>query len=534
MCDCVEVFRPSHGSSLRWKEVLLAAAVLGATRVTAWASPGLATVPAQDPAFEEHADQFEFLDLVSRGREEKAFELAFEIGDELFATTFNALDGVGARVGAGQRFTRVPRADLTGPGEWPYHEPPRATGPNAESCSACHNTPFEDGAGTAASNVHRDPLHSGDLSSFIQRNTPHLFAPGAVQRLAEEMTEALHAIRDDAVDDVCASGGSLTVPLVAKGVSFGSLTVTRTGTDPCTTSIDASGVAGVSGDLVIRPFQWKGSRVSVRDFNRDASHNELGMQSVEIVGAGVDGDYDGVADELTVGDQTALAIYLAAQPRPTSKLELDDLHLLEPRLHHRQEDQIREGRETFEQIGCAICHVPSLLIDDPIFSEPSQNPDYRDALFPAGQDPLALGLDPLFPVTFDLTRDQPDNRIRGRGHRTIRLGSLEQDSQGRAIAELFGDLKRHDMGSGLAESIDEVGTGASVFLTENLWGVGSTAPYLHDGRATTLTDAILEHGGEAQRSRDAFVALSSDRQEAVIAFLENLVLFKIEEEEEGE
>jgi CxxC motif-containing protein (DUF1111 family) len=61
---------------------------------------------------------------------------------------------------------------------------------------------------------------------------------------------------------------------------------------------------------------------------------------------------------------------------------------------------------------------------------------------------------------------------------------------------LFGDLKRHNMGPGLAEPIDEVGTGASVFLTENLWGVSSTAPYRDDGRATTFTEAILEHGAK--------------------------------------
>lgn len=101
---------------------------------------------------------------------------------------------------------------------------------------------------------------------------------------------------------------------------------------------------------------------------------------------------------------------------------------------------------------------------------------------------------------------------------------------GRAVVRLFGDLKRHDMGSVLAESIDEEGTGASVFLTENLWGVGSTAPYLHDGRATTLTEAILAHGGEAEAARSAFQTLSTQEQQDLIAFLDNLVLFKHEAE----
>jgi CxxC motif-containing protein (DUF1111 family) len=78
--------------------------------------------------------------------------------------------------------------------------------------------------------------------------------------------------------------------------------------------------------------------------------------------------------------------------------------------------------------------------------------------------------------------------------------------------------------------IDETGTGASVFLTENLWSVGSTAPYLHDGRATTLTEAILEHGGEAAASREAFARLAPQQKASVIAYLENLVLFKLPEE----
>jgi hypothetical protein len=64
------------------------------------------------------------------------FKRAFETGDELFETVFNALDGSGANVGAGLRYTRVPRADLSGPGEWARHVPARVTGPNAQACNA--------------------------------------------------------------------------------------------------------------------------------------------------------------------------------------------------------------------------------------------------------------------------------------------------------------------------------------------------------------------------------------------------------------
>src|SRR5213083_1244857 len=65
----------------------------------------------------------------------------------------------------------------------------------------------------------------------------------------------------------------------------------------------------------------------------------------------------------------------------------------------------------------------------------------------------------------------------------------------------------------------------SVRLTTPLWGVGSTAPYGHDGRSISLTEVILRHGGEAQMARDAFTHLSSSDQSIVLTFLNSLVLF---------
>lgn len=488
----------------------------------------LALVALADQAAAEHVDQQTLLTLLENGELALAFEEAFEMGDELFETRFNALDGVGANVGQNFRFTQIPRADLTGEDEWANHFPTRITGPNAEACNECHGAPFDDGAGRAANNNVRDPLHSGDMALFIQRNTPHVFGAGAVQVLAEEMTEALHVQRDETVAAACASGEATTATLHAKGVSFGELTVQPTTTTPCTVVVDATNIVGIDADLVVRPFQWKGVIPTIRAFNRDAAHQELGMQSIEIVGEGIDGDGDGVVDELTVGDQTALAIYLAAQPRPTTLLELAELGLIDP-LSAAEEAAIMQGEALFERIGCTACHAAEMAIDDPIFYEPSQNPHYRDETFPAGQDPVANGLDPAFPVAFDLTQDQPDNHVETAAG-IYHLGAFASHEQGGALVALYGDMKRHDMGPALAESIDDEGIPASVFLTENLWGVGSTAPYLHDGRATTLTEAILLHGGEAQASRDGYVGLEAADQSAIIAFLNNLVLYKMAKE----
>jgi hypothetical protein len=523
--------RPKH--LRRWRSLAIATIVVIVTGgLTVWSIvTDMTLVGTLHGHAAEHIDQQELLDLVEDGLPGDAFHEAFEHGDELFESSFTALDGVGANVGQGQRFTRVPRADLAGPGEWATHIPARATGPNAISCNACHIQLFDDGSGSAVANVHRDPLHSGNLKQFIQRNTPHLFAPGALQRLAEEMTTRLHSIRTEVRATACANGFAAPTALVAKGVGFGAIAAKRVQGSPCRVEFDTSKVQGVSDDLVVRPFQWKGSFASLRSFNRNASHNELGMQAVKATGDGIDGDYDGVADELTIGDMTALTVYLAAQPRPTSTVELAEKGIIAP-LESAEADQIRRGRGVLDQLGCSECHVPALRLNDPIFSEPSQLAEYRDIKFPAGQDPVSRGVTPALPVSFDLTNDQPDNQIKDENGNVVhRLGSLRKDNQGRAVVELFGDLKRHFMGRRLAESIDEEGTGAGTFLTENLWGVGSTAPYLHDGRATTLTEAILEHGGEAAASRDKFRAAAYENQQAVVAFLNNLVLFKIDEDD---
>jgi len=285
----------------------------------------------------------------------------------------------------------------------------------------------------------------------------------------------------------------------------------------------------------VRPFQWKGSVASIRDFVRGAAHNELGMQGSELLGspavdpATVDGDGDGALNELFVGDITALAVYQAGQPRPTTLQELAAIGEI-PALTAAQLSAINDGSAVFDRSGCGSCHVRRLLINNPVFQEPSTLAAFRDAgdRFPNGRTYGASALRADAAVRLDLTRDALENGgiITSNGQP---LGTFQRDAQGRALVDLFGDLRRHDMGSRLAEQVDEVGTGASVFMTENLWGVGSTAPYLHDGRATTLTEAILEHGGEAQAARDAFATSSTTAQQHLVAFLNSLVLFKEEE-----
>ncbi len=456
------------------------------------------------------------------------FLTAFDAGDELTEFSFTAREGVGANVGEGRRFSRIPRADLDDPGEWAMHVPTRETGPNATSCIACHIVPAANGAGDVALNAILDPRHTGDPALFLERNTPHLFALGIPQNLAEEMSSELLAIREAARARACADGGRETARLVAKGVEFGSIVAVQTEASPCKVHFDTSLVEGVDDDLIIRPFGWKGERATIRDFTRNAAHNELGLQPVELVGA-ADGDFDGVTHELTVGDITALVVYMAGLERPVNVLELAELGLAE--LPETDRAAYLAGAARFNAIGCGSCHVPEMVLEDTNFSEPSDTFGYFDVVFPDGSDPKARGLDAATAVSFDLAADQPNNRIEVDG-RTVALGALTRDDSGRAIARWYTDFRRHDMGAELADPDDPQGLGAAVFMTRSLAGVGSTGPWLHDGRATSLEAAILAHGGAAAAARAAYAALDAVAREEIVAYLEGQIIVTLDEEDD--
>jgi CxxC motif-containing protein (DUF1111 family) len=96
------------------------------------------------------------------------------------------------------------------------------------------------------------------------------------------------------------------------------------------------------------------------------------------------------------------------------------------------------------------------------------------------------------------------------------------------IIHPFTDLLLHDMGPGLADNLPEGLASGSEWRTAPLWNIGMTAgvsggeAYLHDGRARTLKEAILWHGGEAEASASRFKAFPEVQQDAVLKFLKSL------------
>lgn len=92
----------------------------------------------------------------------------------------------------------------------------------------------------------------------------------------------------------------------------------------------------------------------------------------------------------------------------------------------------------------------------------------------------------------------------------------------------FTDMLLHDMGSGLADNRPDFQASGNEWRTPPLWGIGlfpktnGEAYYLHDGRARTLEEAILWHGGEAEKAKEAFVQLSRSDRDDLIKFLNSL------------
>jgi CxxC motif-containing protein (DUF1111 family) len=84
---------------------------------------------------------------------------------------------------------------------------------------------------------------------------------------------------------------------------------------------------------------------------------------------------------------------------------------------------------------------------------------------------------------------------------------------------LYSDLLLHHMGM-LGDGIVQAQAGADEMRTAPLWGLRARPPYLHDGRAQTVLEAILMHGGEATIIVQRFSGLPASEQQDIIAFLD--------------
>jgi hypothetical protein len=370
----------------------------------------------------------------------------------------------------------------------------------SDSCALCHGRPR--GSGGTGGNVVTRP---------DSRDAGHLFGLGLKEMLGDEITTDLRNLRDLAVAKALQTHRPASMRLVSKGINYGTITANADG------SLDTSKVTGVDGDLRVKPFFAEGSTISIREFIAIALHNELGMEDSadpDLLAASTGGRVvtpsgmvlDGSKDKISpppASDGAGSEI----DPALVDHLEFYLLNYFKAG-HYIQNSTTDRGRAVFAKVGCSSCHMSDLPI----------NRDRRVADVETVYDPTQADgvFNSMFATATTLYQDVDDGS--GQPHLKLPLGNSF------LVKDIFTDFKRHDLGQNFYERNWD-GTLQTTFLTRALWGVGSTGPYGHDGRSISLNDVILRHGGEAKAARDGFVALKANDQNALITFLNSLVLF---------
>jgi hypothetical protein len=407
----------------------------------------------------------------------------FDIGDFAFKHIFRTDEGMG------NALTGLPANNQRRPNfrQLPNNVHFASFGaPEAQSCVTCHNIGGDDGAGDLNHNIFQ--IGDGvNRSSGLPRNPPALLGNGYRQAIGAEMTTDLQGELAAAKAQAAATGVPVTKALASKGISFGSLVVNPDG------SVNFAGVVGVDTDLIIRPFGWKGREATLRRFIEGSFRMHSGLQAAPSLakncpnantfGSGgdcTDPDGDGVRNEITEGLLSAEAVYLGLRETPVRV----------PAATAAAQTRANTGETLFTQIGCASCHTPKMALHSPIHVEPA------DTTGGAG-------------ITLNLLTDN-------------KAPHPASNADGSMTVELWSDFKRHKMGAALADSKNFNQIAADQFITAPLWGVADSAPYLHDGRAPTLNDAILQHAGDAQAVRNSYAALTVDQQSEIQEFLGSL------------
>jgi CxxC motif-containing protein (DUF1111 family) len=271
----------------------------------------------------------------------------------------------------------------------------------------------------------------------------------------------------------------------------------------------------------VRPFFHDGRLFSIREFAVGAFNAEMGLESPDAdllvaSGGGVVTTpsgmvLDGILDTFgpvpapsTAADPDGDGMVNEIDTALVDHMEFYLLNYFRPAIYE-QNALTSKGRELFDQIGCANCHVPDLKIDR----------DRRVADVDTAFDSLQGIFNNLFSTATALVTSVPD--LPHPPRQVPLFGDF-------LVEGIYSDLKRHDLGPNFHERQYD-GTITTHFVTEPLWGVATTAPYGHDGRSINLNEVILRHGGEAQTSRDSYVDLGAIDQAKLLAFLGSLVLF---------
>ena len=213
-----------------------------------------------------------------------------------------------------------------------------------------------------------------------------------------------------------------------------------------------------TGSARVGRFGWKAQQATLLAFAGDAYLNEMGVTNRFFP-----------TENAPNGNQALLRKYdrvpeledavNPATGRSDIDVAADFMRYLAPPPPLRSTTSTLAGARVFEQIGCTACHLPA----------------------------MQTGANPVPALAFQVVR-------------------------------LYSDLLLHDMGS-LGDGIAQAAAGRFEMRTPPLWGLRARGPFLHDGRAKTVAEAIRGHDGEAGAARDRFKALPPPAAQQLLDFL---------------
>jgi CxxC motif-containing protein (DUF1111 family) len=353
---------------------------------------------------------------------------------------------------------------------------------NEESCVGCHNQGGTGGAGDISKNVtilsalpgaslvrNGQSIFQGELEDlhpgFRNRSNIvlHQHSTNGSDRLSEIRTYTFVQTRDELF--ALAKSQRSTPALFGAGridtISDQALLAAEARKFPDFPEIKGR-VSRLRGDRLGK-FGWKGQTASLEDFVMAACANELGL---EVRGhhqasllSAKDYDPKKISLDLSDEDCTRMIRFVANLPAPVVHPTLD----------------AEWGYTVFHAIGCATCHAPSMGGVSGLYS--------------------------------DLLLHDLGDRFRafGGGYGGGTSEIVEKSSRSKDAATPSGEA------------------GPTEWRTTPLWGVAASAPYLHDGRASTLHEAIILHGGEAEMTSKRYSQLDPGARQALLAFLRSQV-----------
>lgn len=241
---------------------------------------------------------------------------------------------------------------------------------------------------------------------------------------------------------------------------------------------DGDGISGKAsivrdhktGELTLGRFGWKASAPSIRQQSADAFAGDIGISTPDVPKHWGDcTEAQTACREMPNGVQERLGTSEAPDPI-MDLVTFYSQNLAVPARRDIDDPQVLRGKQMFYEAGCASCHMPK----------------------------------------FVTRRDAPNK------------------AQKFQLIWPYSDFLLHDMGDELGDGQQVGDATGNEWRTPPLWGIGLTKTvnghtfFLHDGRARNLSEAILWHGGEGQKSRDHFAALPAQDRDALVKFLESL------------